>query len=112
MAIHKRDVGDVTIFEMEGKFLGGPETMEIHFQVKELVSEDRNKIVFDMEKAKLLNSTALGCIMSSLMTLRNADGNLKLCCLNERMKGLFKVTDIITVFETFDTVEEAIASYQ
>ncbi len=111
MPIHERTEGDVTILELEGKFLGGPETMEIHFMVKELIDNGRNQIVFDMSRTRLLNSSALGVIVSCVVSLRDANGNLKLCCLKDRMKGLFKVTDIISIFEVYDSLGAALASY-
>ena len=49
--------------------------------------------------------------MSCVVSLRDANGNLKLCCLKDRMKGLFKVTDIISIFEVYDSLGAALASY-
>jgi anti-sigma B factor antagonist len=92
--------------------MGGPETMEVHEKVKELVGKNIKKIVVDLGKVKWMNSSGLGALMGSMTTTKSAGGELKLTNVTDKVQSLFMITKLITIFETFDSVEEAIASFK
>jgi anti-sigma B factor antagonist len=112
MQIKEQMKGDVAVIALKGKLMGGPETMAIHSKVKELIESGVNKVVIDLGKVSWMNSTGLGALMSSMTSLRNADGDLKLTHVTDKVKSLFMITKLITIFDTFDTEEEAIASFE
>ncbi len=112
MQIKEQMKGDVAVIALKGKLMGGPETMAIHTKVKELIESGVNKVVIDLGKVSWMNSTGLGALMSSMTSLRNADGDLKLTRVTDKVKSLFMITKLITIFDTFDTEEEAIASFE
>ncbi len=112
MQLKEKIVGDVAILELKGKLMGGPETMEIHSKVKDLADKKQLKVIIDLGKVTWMNSTGLGAMMSSLTTLRNAKGDLKLVRVTDKVKSLFMVTKLITIFDTFDSVEDAIAAFR
>ncbi len=112
MAIREKIQGDVGILTLSGKLMGGPETMEVHEKVKELVGKNIKKIVVDLGKVKWMNSSGLGALMGSLTTTKSAGGELKLTNVTDKVQSLFMITKLITIFETFDSVEEAIASFK
>ncbi|HNR66596.1 MAG TPA: STAS domain-containing protein [bacterium] len=112
MQLKEKIVGDVAILELKGKLMGGPETQEIHSKVKDLADKKQLKVIIDLGKVTWMNSTGLGAMMSSLTTLRNAKGDLKLVRVTDKVKSLFMVTKLITIFDTFDSVEDAIAAFR
>ncbi len=112
MQIKEQMKGDVAVIALKGKLMGGPETMAIHTKVKELIESGVKKVVIDLGKVSWMNSTGLGALMSSMTSLRNADGDLKLTHVTDKVKSLFMITKLITIFDTFDTEEEAIASFE
>lgn len=91
--------------------MGGPETAEIHTRVKELVANGVKKVIIDLGKVTWMNSTGLGALMSSLTTLRNAEGELKIARATDKVKSLFMVTKLITIFDSYDSVEEALKAF-
>jgi len=112
MAIKEQMQGDVAVIELKGKLMGGPETSGIHTKVKELVNNDVKKVVIDLGKVTWMNSTGLGALMGSMTTLRNAGGDLKLARVTEKVKSLFMITKLITIFDTLDNVEDAIKAFK
>jgi anti-sigma B factor antagonist len=112
MAIKEKMQGDVALIALSGKLMGGPETMEVHEKVKELVGKKVNKIVIDLGKVKWMNSSGLGALMGSLTTIKNAGGELKLANVTDKVQSLFMITKLITIFETFDSVDAASASFK
>ncbi len=111
MQIKEQMNGDVAVIELKGKLMGGAETMEIHEKVKELITKDINKVVIDLGKVSWMNSTGLGALMGSMTSLRNAEGDLKLARVTEKVKSLFMITKLITIFDTFESVDEAVEAF-
>lgn len=111
MQIAEQKQGDVAILALKGKLMGGPETQAVHDKVKELAENGVKQVVVDLGKVKWMNSSGLGALMGSLTTMRNASGELKLAAVTEKVQSLFMITKLITIFETFDTVEEAVKSF-
>ena len=111
MTIKEKMHGDVAVIELKGKLMGGPETQEIHDKVKELVAAGTKKVVINLAKVKWMNSSGLGALMGSMTSLRNADGDLKLANVTEKVQSLFMITKLITIFETYHSVDKAIESF-
>lgn len=112
MQIKEQMKDDIAVMELKGKLMGGPETMAIHEKIKELIGRGHNQVVINLSKVAWMNSTGLGALMSSLTSLKNADGDLKLVGVTEKVKSLLMVTKLITVFDNFETEEQAIAAFK
>ena len=106
-----KEIGDVTVMIVKGKLMGGPETISVHDQVKELIEQDKKKVVIDLSHVAWMNSSGLGTMMGCLTSLKNAGGDLKLAGVTEKVKSLFMITKLITIFETYDTSDEAAAAF-
>ena len=59
-----------------------------------------------------MNSTGLGILVQSYTTLKNSDGRLKLARVTNKIESLLTITKLVTIFESYDTVEEAIESFE
>ena len=112
MNINLKNFDDVNLLEVKGNLMGGPETISIHDKVKELIDQDKKKVIIDLSHVKWMNSSGLGTMMGCLTSLRNAEGELKLCGVTEKVKSLFMITKLITLFETYPTPEEAVKAFQ
>ncbi len=58
-----------------------------------------------------MNSSGLGIIIQSANHLKSKEGHLKLANIAEKIQSLLVITKLNTVFESYDTVDEAIASF-
>ena len=112
MAVKEKIVGDVAVLSVSGKLMGGDETKEVHEKVKSLIGDDIKKVVIDLAKVKWLNSSGLGMLISCLTSLQNAEGSLKIAGATEKVNSLFMITKLITVFDTFETVDRAVATFK
>ena len=111
MNIDVKEHDGVAVLSVKGNLMGGPETISLHEKVKELIEQDKKKIVIDLSNVKWMNSSGLGTIMGCLTSLKNAQGDLKLCGVTEKVKSLFMITKLITLFETYATQQEAIKAF-
>ena len=111
MKLTTREDKGIVILEPKGKIMGGPDATLLHDKLHELISQGKKKVVIDLAKVDWMNSTGLGILISGLTTMRNNGGELKLANVTEKIQSLLTITKLITVFECFDSVEEAIASF-
>ena len=111
MKIKLSDRDGIVVLELNGKIMGGPDATAINDKLHELVESNRTKVVADLAKVDWMNSSGLGILISGLTTIRNAGGDLKLAAVTERIKSLLMITKLLTVFDTFDTVDEAVSSF-
>ncbi len=59
-----------------------------------------------------MDSTGLGELVRAYTTVKKANGELKLASLTEKVKDLMFMTKLLTIFENYDTVEEAAGSFE
>ena len=111
MKLTTREDKGIAILEPKGKIMGGPDATLLHDKLHELISQGKKKVVIDLAKVDWMNSTGLGILISGLTTMRNNGGELKLANVTEKIQSLLTITKLITVFETFDSVDQAVASF-
>ena len=101
--------GDVVVFELSGKIMGGEETTMFHGKVHEYISLNKNHMVADLAKVDWMNSVGLGMFISAFTTVKNAGGRLVLANIDS-IESILTMTRLITVFEHFDSREAAMKS--
>jgi len=112
MKLHDHEQDNVTILEPKGKIMGGPDASLLHDKLYELIEQEKKNIVVDLAQVEWMNSTGLGILISSFTTLRSNGGVLKLANVTEKIQSLLTITKLVTVFEAFDSVDEAVKSFQ
>jgi anti-sigma B factor antagonist len=76
-----------------------------------LVDAGNYRLIVDMEGVEFLDSTGLGVLVGGLKRVRVFDGGIDLVCTQGRILRIFRITGLSKVFNIFDSVEEALASY-
>ncbi|HHJ52113.1 MAG TPA: anti-sigma factor antagonist [Caldithrix abyssi] len=107
---HIRD--HVAVLTLSGKMMGGPETTAVHDHIRGLINDGIKKVVIDLGDVKWINSSGMGVLMACMTTLRNADGKLVLARVSEKVNSLLMITQLIKVFETYETVDRAVAALE
>ena len=100
------------VITLKGNVMGGPDGQQLHDQLRELTDEGKTNVVVDLSKVKFMNSSGLGMLISGMTTMRNAGGDLRLARVADRIQSLLVITKLVTVFKEFDTVDEAIESFE
>jgi len=111
MKLNHREQDGVAILEPKGKIMGGPDATLLHDQLHEFIKQEKLKVIIDLSGVDWMNSTGLGILISGLTTLRNNKGELKLANVTDKIKSLLTITKLVTVFDSFDSVDEAIQSF-
>ncbi|MCB0833477.1 MAG: STAS domain-containing protein [Bacteroidetes bacterium] len=109
---YKEEVhGDVYVLSLKGKLMGGSETAEVHDRIKQLSQVGVKRVVLDLGGVKWMNSSGLGALMSSMTTMKNGGGDLRLSSVAEKVESLLIITQLLKIFKTYENVDSAVKSY-
>jgi anti-sigma B factor antagonist len=111
MKIDERAVGGVTILDLQGKMLIGEGDELLREKINQLVENGTEKIVLNLAEVPYVDSAGLGEIVRCYTTVSRKNGKLKLLHLTKRIHDLLSITKLLTVFETYDSEEEAVKSF-
>lgn len=104
--------GNVAIFKLSGKILSHEDSMtRFHGRMHEYVNLNKKNIVVDLDKIELMTSVGLGMLISSLATVNNAGGRMVLANIT-RIQNLIAVSRLNTVFESYDSIKQAVESFK
>ncbi|HXU40478.1 MAG TPA: STAS domain-containing protein [Blastocatellia bacterium] len=111
MDIKERVVGGVSILDLSGKIVLGEGDVQLKERIKDLLSDGQRRILLNLAEVNYIDSAGLGTLIGSYTTAKRDGGSLKLVNLTKRIQDLLAITKLITVFETFDSEAEALASF-
>jgi anti-sigma B factor antagonist len=111
MKIVERQVDDVTILDLHGKILIGEGDDALRDAVTRLVDGGRSKLLLNLADVPYVDSAGLGEIVRCYTTVSRKGGRLKLVNLTKKIHDLLAITKLLTVFETYDSEDEAVRSF-
>jgi anti-sigma B factor antagonist len=106
-----RTVQDILVVNCDGRIVFGEESAELRDKVKALIAQNK-RIVLNLGGVSYIDSGGLGTLVALYTTAHNAGGAIKLTDLTQRVGDLLQVTKLLTIFEVYDTEEEAIQSFR
>ncbi len=101
---------DIVVLNVSGKIMGGEETTMFHGKLHEYINQNKKNIVVDLSKVDWVNSIGLGMLISALTTVKNSGGRLVLANIT-KIESILTITRLISVFEHYDSREEALKSF-
>jgi len=111
MQIDERKVGDVTILDLKGKLTLGDGDELMRNKINGLIQAGAKKIVLNLGEVPYIDSAGLGEVVRAYTTVKRQEGMLKLLNLTKRIQDLLAITKLLTVFDTFDSENDAVKSF-
>lgn len=111
MKCSESEKNGVTILHLKGDLLGGPDIQEFKEKLKSLLAAGKKNILIDMGNVTYVNSAGIGMLISGMTTVVQAGGKFKICNVEKNIKHVFVITNLVKVFDTFNTIDEAIATF-
>lgn len=111
MQIEERAVGDVTVLDLKGRVTLGEGDELLKDKVNSLINQGRRKLILNLAEVPYVDSAGLGEIVRTYTTVSRQGGSLKLLSLTKRITDLLSITKLLTVFETFESEDEAVRSF-
>ncbi len=106
-----RNVQGITVIEPKGNIdIEGGDVM-LRDTVTECLDSGHRNILINMAHIGEIDDSGIGELVTTYTTTSNYGGQLKLCSLPSKVHDVLQITHLITVFEVYDTVEEAVDSF-
>jgi len=111
MQIDERTIGDVLVLDVKGRITLGEGDELLKDKVNSLLNQGYKKIVLNLAEVPYIDSAGLGEIVRTYTTVSRQGGNLKLLNLTKRITDLLAITKLLTVFETYESENDAVQSF-
>ena len=111
MQIEERAVGDIVVLDLKGRITLGEGDQLLKDKVNSLVNQGRKRMVLNLAGVPYIDSAGLGEIVGSYTTVSRQGGSLKLLNLTKKITDLLAITKLLTVFEAFESEDEAVRSF-
>ena len=111
MHIEHTDHEGVAVLSLTGDALGGPDGSALHDALHSAKGDGPLQAVVDLSGVRHMNSSGLGMLIGALTTARNSGGDLRLSGVGDRIRTLLEITKLDSVFQRYESVDAAVASY-
>lgn len=108
MRIRERQFGTAAVLDLSGRIAGRGANGLLETAVHRHASEGRRVVVVNLGDVPGVDLGGLGALLSAYRVMRQVGGELRLACLTKRIHDLIVITRLLTVFDTFDSVEQAV----
>jgi anti-sigma B factor antagonist len=109
LRLESRPVGDVLIVQCYGRIVAGNEVFTLHSQVGDSI-EKYGDVVLQLDQVEFVDSSGLGALVRLMRAARAKGGDLKLSGVPPRIRKMLELTSLLSQFETYDSLEEAITA--
>ena len=103
---------DVTLLDLQGRLTLNDGTQLLKDTLDGLVAGGVRKIVLNLQNVSYVDSGGLGELVRSLAATGRHGGALKLINLTAKITDLLVITKLLTVFDSYDSEDAALASFK
>ncbi|MCX8029091.1 MAG: STAS domain-containing protein [Brevinematales bacterium] len=101
-------VNDIFIVRLSG-VINVQSSLDLETQITLLINEKNpRKVIVDFSDVQHISSSGLRVIVSFYKMVISEQGKFAISGLNSNIKKIFKIVELDTVFDIYDTLEEAI----
>jgi anti-anti-sigma factor len=100
----------VEVVEPRGKLLGGADTGELDEKLYALLGRGVKGVVIDLGTTDWMNSSGLAILIHHYKKFRDNGGELVLANLTKSIEKILVIARLTTVFRTYDSLDQAVAS--
>jgi anti-sigma B factor antagonist len=111
LEISERVADGVKVLDLAGSIKLGESANYLRGRLKEALENGDGQLVLDLSRVHYVDSAGLGALVACCTTARNGGGNVKLARPAKQFREQLKTTRLCTVFDVYDSVEEALRTF-
>ncbi len=109
--IEMKEIDNVSFFKISGR-IDQQTYYDLRDKLRACIAAGKNKIVVDLANVDVVSGGGWNTIANDRDYAAKSNGDIKLCCMNEKVSAIFKSMDLIEFINTYNTVDEAINSFK
>jgi anti-sigma B factor antagonist len=111
LEINRREADGVTILDLRGRLVQGPEVTALRECCNDLERAQATNVILNFKQIDFIDSTGLGMLVAVQSQMEKAGGTVRLLGLSKRGAELMVLTKLSTVFQIFDDEQAAVNSF-
>ena len=111
LKIETRQADGVTVMSCNGRIVFGEEASALRESLKSVLSSTR-QVVLNLSGVSYIDSGGLGTLVGVYSSARAAGADIKLTGLGQRLRDVLQITKLVTVFEVYDSEQDAVAAFR
>ena len=108
MRLTERQFGDAVVLDFHGPIAGPKAVGMLESAVRRHCGAGVRDVVANLGGVPSVDLVGLGALVDAHLALRQAGGVFKLASVTKRLHDLVVITRLLTIFDTYDSVEEAV----
>ena len=110
LKMETREKNGITILSCSGRIVFGEEATAMRNTLKRLLNSSK-KILLNLTSVSYIDSGGLGSLVGVYSSAKSSGAEIKLIGLGQRIKDTLQVTKLVTVFEVYDSEQQAIEAF-
>jgi len=102
------NIGTVQVLVLNGKLTIGEGEFALRSAVHQALNSGAQRIVLDLRGVTAIDASGVGELVSAHTTVTNRGGRVVLANLPTRINEVMVITQLITVFDVYDSVDAAV----
>jgi anti-sigma B factor antagonist len=111
LQIVEKESSGVTVVELSGRVTLGEESNQLRTKIKDILARGKKRLVLDLGNVSYIDSAGLGTLVAGYTSSQSQGAGMKLANLTKRFREQLNITKLVTVFEVYGGVEEAVKSF-
>ncbi|WP_157151557.1 STAS domain-containing protein [Brachyspira sp. SAP_772] len=110
MSLNIEDKGKAKVVKLEGK-LDVNLSVSIESELDALIESGSINLILEISKVEYLSSSGIRVFINMMRKVKDKNGKLVLASVPDAIKKILKTVDLEDLFEVFDSVDDALASF-
>lgn len=102
--------GEIGVVALDGR-LDLLSAAGVKERLAEEVARGRRRLIIDLARVPMIDSSGLGALIGGLKATRLAGGDLRLASAGDQAQSILKLTMLNRVLANYASVDDAVASY-
>jgi anti-sigma B factor antagonist len=112
LQISTRESDGITILDLTGRVMAGPDSDLLSPNLQELVNKGATKLLLNLTAVTQIDSWSINAIAKTYGSLSRQGGSLKILCPSSRIRAVLRVVHLLDLIPTFEDEAEALASFR
>jgi len=109
--IKQKETDGVTVLVLSGRVVLGEESNQLRTKLKDLLGQGKTRLVLDLAEVKYIDSAGLGTLVAGYTSAQNQGAGIKLANLTKKFDEQLHITKLVTVFDVYESVADAVKSF-
>jgi len=111
MELKTKKINNIMVIYLSGK-LDVHVSADSEKEINRIIAQEPScHILLNLEQVEYMSSSGLRIFVSTMRILKESKKKLKLCNMNNAVKKIFEVVELMDMFDIYETEEEALKSF-